>query len=117
MERIKATEFFIILSPKDINDALGYVPASRGQVFSTFRGLSPITINEGTSGYEWDGGETEATITINTTGGIGTLTYTLGTESNTTGVFVVTSAGEYTVVVTDEVDGEESITINVEAPL
>ncbi len=51
---------------------------------------TPIDCNGGT-----------ATVTISASGGVGQLTYTLGTESNTDGIFTNISAGSYSWSVSD----------------
>ena len=79
-------------------------------VADLFKQLAPaIAIDS--SGYEWNAEGTEATITVSASGGLGGLTYTLGAESNITGVFVVTTAGTYTVVVSDGLGNMESVDV------
>lgn len=53
----------------------------------------------------------EAEVTIQTTGGTGTITYTLGTLSNDTGVFIV-PAGDYAYSVKDENECEVRSTLD-----
>ena len=58
---------------------------------------------EATTSFEWDVEQTEATITVNAIGGVGTLTYKLDEGSvQTSNIFVVTEAGTYTVTIIDQ---------------
>ena len=54
-------------------------------------------------------------VTVVTDGGIGVVTYTVGDESNETGVFEL-AAGTYTVVVTDENSCSVEVNVEVEEP-
>jgi hypothetical protein len=55
-------------------------------------------------------------IQLGANGGIGNLTFTLGNESNTTGIFENLSQGNYEVVVTDENNCSTSMQIEIAEP-
>ena len=58
---------------------------------------------EATTSFEWNVEETEATITVNATGGVGTLSYKLDDGLvQIPNIFVVTEAGTYTVTIIDQ---------------
>lgn len=61
-------------------------------------------------------GENNGTVTIEGSGGLGSLNYTLGTETNTTGIFNSLGEGTYSVAVVDENNCEISILVEITEP-
>lgn len=61
-------------------------------------------------------GSSNGAIQVATTGGTGMPTYTLNSTSNTTGVFENLPAGTYEVLVVDEMDCSETISITIDQP-
>ncbi len=62
-------------------------------------------------------GGTDGQINLSSSGGTGTLTYILGTEMNTTGVFENLPSGTYEIVMEDENGCTETTSINVAEPI
>ena len=136
--KVLKSDIFINVTEQAVLDALGYVPAddaalaakenasnkvttfsatpsdtnypSEKLVADYFKELAPAIIIS-SSDYVWNVEGTEATITVVASGGLGGLTYTLGSESNSTGVFIVTTADTYTVVVSDGLGNSESVDV------
>ncbi len=61
-------------------------------------------------------GENNGTVTIEGAGGMGILNYTLGSETNTTGIFNGLVEGTYSVSVLDENNCETSILVEITQP-
>ncbi len=61
-------------------------------------------------------GENNGVIVVNGSGGTGTLQYTLGSETNTTGQFNNLSAGNYTISILDENNCVTSVQGNITQP-
>ena len=61
-------------------------------------------------------GDASGSIQVNAVGGTGSLTYTLGDETNTSGNFENLAAGDYTVVISDENNCSDSLPFSIEAP-
>jgi hypothetical protein len=104
-----------MINPEMITAVLGYVPANQSEIISLFKELAPDIVVDSSS-YEWDIGETEATITVSASGGLGQINYSLGSQTNQTGIFLVSSQGVYTVIITDSLGSLESVDINVLSP-
>lgn len=61
-------------------------------------------------------GENNGTVTIGGSGGTGGLTYTLGNETNTTGIFTSLTAGVYNISVLDENNCETIVPVEITEP-
>ena len=61
-------------------------------------------------------GAANGSVELDATGGLGALTYTLGGQSNTTGVFTGLESGMQTIEISDDNNCETSITINIDEP-
>jgi len=95
IDSIPASDYYLI-----VQDSLGC------SALDTVEVSQPEPINVDVTNIEDSScfGEEDGSISIEATGGSGALTYTIGMESNTTGIFENLIAGNYTVVISDEND-------------
>jgi len=61
-------------------------------------------------------GENSGSLQVQASGGIGNLNFTLGNETNSTGVFENLNAGNYNIIITDDNNCQSTITANISQP-
>ena len=109
------------ITEQSILDALGYTPANEIETSANETklaktidaiGLNVVQLND----YTIEKSGTDIIFTATAKGGSGKYTFTIGAESNTTGVFTFTVDGVYEIHITDDTESSETTeTINVRA--